>query len=250
MRLRTLYVLVGTIVFVASLILLAPAATLYGWFKPRSANFELAGLGGTLRDGSAAAVIVGGLPLIERLHWHLSLPELLLARLGADLDSGGGTLLAGHVSKGFNTLRARDLRIVSGARPLLAASGQPFAPVGGEVHLDLAQLKLLGGWPTDIAGTLRIQNLAWTLAKDPIVLGDYEATFTRDGNDIVAHVQTLGGALDATGEARAKADHSWELHLQLRPKADAPPLLPNLLRSLGEPDPQGYYHLRRQGKIE
>ncbi|WP_028079509.1 type II secretion system protein N [Solimonas soli] len=249
---RTPYVLVGTLVFLASVVLLAPAATLYGWLKPRlgDARFELSGVSGTLRDGSVAAVLVGGRPLVDKLHWRLSLGELLLARIGADFDSRGTFLLDGHVSKGFNTLRAHDLTLSAPAKPLLAAIGQPFAPLDGQARLELAQLKLLGGWPSDAAGTLRIEGLAWTLAKEPIVLGDYEATFSRDGNDIVALVHTLGGALEVNGDARAKADHSYELHLQLRPKADAPPLLPNLLRSLGAPDPQGYYHLRREGKVE
>jgi len=249
---RSLYVLVGTLVFLGSFVLLAPVAHLYGWIKPRlgDARVEMRGLSGTLRDGNVAAVLVNGQPLVDKLHWRLSLGELLLARLGADLDARGNLLLDGHVSKGFNTLRARDLRLSAPAKPLLAAFGQAFLPINGQASLELTQLKLLGGWPSDVAGTLRIQGLAWTLGKDPVVFGDYEATLSRDGNDILALVHTLGGALEVNGDARAKPDRSYELHLQLRPKPDAPPLLPNLLRSLGEPDPQGYYHLRRQGKVE
>ena len=248
---RSLYVLVGTLSFLVSLVLLAPVATLYGWLKPRLGNVvEFAGVDGTLRDGSVAMVLLRGQPLVDKLHWRLGLGELLLLRVGADLDSSGRLLLAGHVSKGFNTVRAHDLRVAGPLKPLLAAVGQPFAPIDGQAQIDIARLKLLGDWPSDVEGTLQIRGLAWTLAKDPLVLGDYEATFSRDGNDVVALVHTLGGALDVAGDARAKADRSYELHLQLRPKPDAPPLLPNLLRSLGTPDAQGYYHLRREGKLE
>ncbi|MGH8445810.1 MAG: type II secretion system protein N [Solimonas sp.] len=249
MRKRTLYALVGALTFLVSLVLLTPVASVYGWIKPKlGANFELAGVDGSLREGSAAAVVVGGRPLVERLHWKLSLAELLLLRVGADLDSSGSLLLSGHVSKGFNTVRASDLRVASGLKPLLAAFGQPFAPLDGQANLELTHLKLLGNWPVDADGTLRVQGLAWTLAKEPIVLGDYEATISREGSDIVALVHTLRGALEVNGDARTHQDRSYEMHLQLRPKADAPPLVQNLLRSLGEPDPQGYYHLRKQGK--
>ncbi|NGY06305.1 type II secretion system protein N [Solimonas terrae] len=250
MRMRTLYVLAGTLTFVFSLLLLAPAATVYGWIKPRLGDtVTLAGVDGNLRDGSAAAVMVGGRPLVEKLHWKLGLGELLLARLGVDFESSGATLMAGHLSKGFGVVRARDLRIASNLKALLGAFGQPFAPLDGQASLELSRLKMLGNWPTDAEGSLRIQGLAWTLARDPVVLGDYQADIKPDGNDIIALVHTLGGSLDVNGDARAKPDRSYELHLQLRPRGDAPPLVMNLLRSLGSPDPQGYYHLRREGKL-
>ncbi|WP_028006702.1 type II secretion system protein N [Solimonas flava] len=250
MKRRTLYALVGALTFLVSLVLLAPAATLYGWLKPGLGDkVALAGVDGTLRDGSAAVVLVSGRPLAEQLHWRLRLSDLLLGRLGAELDSRGGVLISGHISKGYNSVRAADLRIGAGLKPLLSAFGQPFAPIDGQASLDLPTLKLLDNWPVDANGTLRVQGLAWTLAKEPIVLGDYEATISRDGSDMVALVHTLAGSLEVAGDARAKADRSYELHLQLRPKADAPPLVQNLLRSLGNPDPQGYYHLRRQGKL-
>lgn len=250
MRTRSLYVLVGTLSFVISLVLLAPAATVYGWLQPKLGDaVTLAGVEGSLRDGKAAAVLVRGQPLTDKLHWKLSLGELLLARIGLDLESSGSTLMTGHVSKGFGVIRGTDLRIASGLKALMTAFGQPFAPVDGQASLELTRLKMSGNWPSDAEGTLRIQGLAWTLARDPVVLGDYEADIKPDGSDLLALVHTVGGALDVNGDARAKLDHSYELHLQLRPKADAPPLVINLLRSLGSPDPQGYYHLRREGKL-
>lgn len=251
MKRRTLYVLVGTLTFVVSLLLQAPAATLYGWLRPRlGGTFELAGVDGSVRDGGAAAVLAGGRPLLEKLHWKLALAELLIGRVGVDLDSSGATLVQGHLSKGFGSLRAHDLRLAASLKTLMAAAGQPFAPLDGQASLELSRLQLLGDWPREAEGTLRVQGLAWTLAREPVVLGDYQADIARDGDDLVALVHTLGGALEVNGDGRAKADRSWELHLQMRPKADAPPMVLNLLRSLGNPDPQGYYHLRRQGRLE
>lgn len=249
---RKYYVIAAVVTFVVGLILLAPAAVLYGWIKPKLAQttVELAGVEGSLREGSVAAVLVGGRPLVDKLHWHLSLAELLIGRIGLDLDSSGATVLDGHISKGFASLRAHDLRIATGLKPLLAASGQAFAPLDGQASLELTRLKLRGNWPSDAEGSLHIQNLAWTLARDPVALGDYQADFKPDGNDIVALVHTLAGALDVNGDARVKPDHSYELHLQLRPKPGAPPLIVNMLSSLGQPDPQGYYHLRREGKLQ
>lgn len=248
---RRLTVIAGVLSFIAGLVLLAPAATLCGWLAPRlGARLTLAGVEGTVREGQVAAVLVDGRPLVDKLHWTLSPGELLLGRVGVDLASNGATVLDGHVSKSFGVLRARDLRMAANLKALLAAAGQPFAPVDGQASLELARFKLLGNWPTDAEGTLRIQGLAWTLARDPVLLGDYQADIHPDGNDIVALIHTLGGSLDVNGDARAKSDHSYELHLQMQPKAGAPPLVVNLLHSLGNPDPQGYYHLRREGKLQ
>src|SRR3546814_17415733 len=100
MRMRTLYVLAGTLTFLVSLVLSAPAATVYGWLQPKLGDaVTLAGVEGSLREGHAAAVMVRGQPLTEKLHWKLSLSELLLARVGLDLETSGNTLMTGHVSQ-------------------------------------------------------------------------------------------------------------------------------------------------------
>lgn len=233
--------------FVVSLVLGAPAAVLYGWLQPKLGTVELVGIDGSLHEGRAAALQIDARPIIEQLHWRLRLSDLLLARLGADLDSRGPLRLHGHLSRSIASLHARDLHLSGGLRAALAAAGQPFAPLDGELELTLERLKLRGNWPVDAEGKLHIEKLAWTLARDPLLLGSYEAIITPDGDDLVATISTLAGALEVNGDARAKADRSYALHLQLRPRKGAPPMLLNLLNSIGAPDPQGFYHLRREG---
>lgn len=234
--------------FVLSLFFNAPAAVLYGWLQPRLGTLELVGVDGHLREGQVAAVQLNGRPLIEQLHWKLRLSDLLLARLGVDLDARGSTLLSGHVSRSFGSLRARELRVAGGLKTVLAAVNQPFAPLDGELGLALEQLILRQNWPRHAQGTVRVDKLSWTLARDPLVLGSYQAVIAPDGDDVVATISTLGGALEVSGKARARPDRHYELHLQMRPRGNAPPMLLNLLNSLGAPDPQGYYHLRKEGQ--
>lgn len=239
--------------FLLSLIALAPVATLFGWFNPPlgppSGNFQVAGLEGTLYEGRVTAVTAAGRPLLERLHWKLSLRDLLLARLGVDLDASGVTLIDGHVSRGFSTLRADQLRVAGSLQTVLIAAGQAYLPLDGSAQLQLDELKLRGDWPDAARGTLRIDKLAWSLSRDPLVLGSYEATFGPDGETLRAEVKTLSGPLEVSGSGSARPDRSYELHLLLRPSAGAPPMIVNLLQSLGAPDAQGYYHLRREGKL-
>src|SRR3546814_19808568 len=86
----------------------------------------------------------------------------------------------------------------------MSVFGQPFAPIDGQANLELTRFKMIGDWPSDIEGSLRIQGLAWTLARDPVVLGDYQADIKPDGNDLLALVHTIGGSLDVNGDARAQ----------------------------------------------
>src|SRR3546814_16202040 len=83
--------------------------------------------------------------------------------------------MTGHVSKGFGVIRGSDLRIASSLKALMSVFGQPFAPIDGQANLELTRFKMIGDWPSDIEGSLRIQGLAWTLASEPVVLGDYQA---------------------------------------------------------------------------
>lgn len=246
---RSHLILVALAGFVLSLVLFAPAATLAGWLQPRLGSIELVGVDGTLREGRVAAIRKDGRTLIDALRWRWRLSDLLLGRFGADLSADGSVLLDGRVSRSFGSLRAQDLRLSGTLAPLLAAANQPFAPLDGQLALDLTRLRLQDRWPVDAEGVIRIDRLAWTLARTPLLLGSYEATLAPDGADLVATVRTLAGALEVNGDARAKPDRSYELHLQLKPRSNAPPMLQNLLNSLGAPDPQGFYHLRREGRL-
>lgn len=245
---KRIYLTAAALSFGISLLLGTPAALLSAWLKPRLGSVELVGVDGSLYQGQLAALRLGGNNLLERLHWRLRLSDLLLARVGADLTASGGNLLEGHVSRSLTALRGRDLRLGGTLKPWLAAFGQPYAPLDAQLSADLPQLRLEGNWPRDVEGQLQVQNLVWTLARDPVVLGSFQADLSRDGDDVVALIHTLGGPLEVNGDARARPDRNYELHLQFKPKADAPPLLQTFLNSLGQPDAQGYYRLHRSGR--
>src|SRR3546814_17477937 len=104
--------------------------------------------------------MVRGQPLTEKLHWKLSLSELLLARVGLDLETSGNTLMTGHVSKGFGVLRGSDLSIAISLKALMSVFGQPFARIDGQVNPEQSRFKMLGEWPSDIEGSLRIPGMA------------------------------------------------------------------------------------------
>ena len=52
-----------------------------------------------------------------------------------------------------------------------------------------------------------------------------------------------------TGSVTLSREHAYDLHVQVRPRAEAQPALQSLVRSLGTPDPQGWYQLRKSGNL-
>jgi hypothetical protein len=243
---------IGLVVFAITLLLRAPAATVYGWLagEAQASPVGINGLSGTLSSGRFAGLSVQNQVLLQDLEWKLQPLWLLLGRLAVDLQSTQGTLIEGQAQlRPLAGVVLHDFRFNGGLKPLLAAAGQGFLPVDARLGLNLQQLRIKGGLPVSAEGTLLLQGLAWKLGRDPIVLGDYEAVLSNEGQNIAVAIKSVAGALDLSGDAHLNRDRTYDLHLQMRAKADAPPMITNMLPSLGQPDTQGLYHLRRQGAL-
>lgn len=244
--------LIAALVFFYTLITHAPAATLYAWFTPKGAVpvVQLYGLQGTLASGSVSGISIKGRPAVQDLRWNLRPLWLLLGRADFHVE-GGGTALT--IDGGLSLLltggiNLHDMEVSGLLKPLLTAIGQPYLPVDGRAQLQVETLKLRKGLPTAAEGVLNLQGLAWTLARDPLLLGDFQAVVSPQAQGTGAVVTTVGGPMDVSGEGQLSLDQSYDLHLQLKAKAGANPMILNLLHSLGQPDVQGYYHLRRSGQ--
>ncbi|HKY91800.1 MAG TPA: type II secretion system protein N, partial [Nevskiaceae bacterium] len=250
---RRSLLLLGLAVFLITALLRAPVATVHAYLAPRLGEgaVQPAGLSGTLSEGRMAQLAWSGRPLVRDLGWQLSPWWLLLGRASFSLDGGSeGMVVNGgvHVVPS-GSISLSDFRVAGPLKPILAAMGQPFVPVDGTLGSDLKSLKLRKQWPVHADGTLIARGLVWKLGKEPVPLGDYEAVLEDVTGGVKATIRTVSGVLEVSGDAMVSDDRSWELNLRMRPKPDAPPILPNLVRSIGQPDPQGFYHLRRKGQV-
>jgi general secretion pathway protein N len=241
----------AALAFLATLVLHAPAPLLYHWAtagKPLA--LDLQGIEGTLMHGKVRAIGINHRPLISDLGWTLHPAWLGLLRLTADLEAGGDNVIRVRVSRApFGRLRLSDLNAAASVRSLLAASGQPALPVEGQIKLDFSSLQLDKGAPVRAQGTAELSGLAWTLAREPLVLGDFSANVETEADGIVARLVSGTGPLELSGEARLSEDRKYDVHLQMRPRANASAQLQTLVKSIGNPDLQGFYHLRRNGTL-
>ena len=249
---RRQYIIIAALVFTASLIVQAPAATLYGWFKPKSASaVEVLGLQGSIGDGHAASLIIDNRPVLSNLHWTLQAWRLLLGQLSFHLESSGDSAMDGRVAlTPLGSVHVDKLRANAGAKALLTAIGQPFLPLDGQASLQLNALRLHGKPIMSADGRVEVHGLAWTLAQEPIELGDFAAIITTENDVIVAKLQPLSGPLDISGSARLSPDQRYDAQIQLRPKPGAPALLNSMLSSIGPADAQGWHHIHQQGQLQ
>lgn len=242
----------GLCAFFITLMLHAPAAVMYGWSggtADGSSPLRIYGMEGTVSQGRFAALTLNQRPLLGETHWHLKPAWLLLLRATADVETRGDTALHVRVSRAvFGKWQLSDLEGSTPAAALLGFVGLPGWPLTGQAQLALPALQFDGNTPSTATGTIEVQNLAWTQTRELLMLGDFTATFSTDDRGILATLASGPGALELSGEARLDREQNYDLHLQLRPRPEATPPLRTLVQSLGQPDLQGWYHLRRQGR--
>jgi general secretion pathway protein N len=243
-------ILLCALVFFYTLITRAPLAVIYGHFKPEPSDVELVGIDGTLRDGNASGLVVHNHTAVRDLHWTLRPWLLLLGRAGFHIEgTGEGVVLDGMVAQTlFGNTQIDDFRASGSVKPLLAAF-QMFLPIDGMLGIDAQKLVLHKGLPITAQGHIELSGLSWKLGREPMALGDFVADVAPSDDGLAAVVKTVRGPLDASGDAHLLADSSYEMHLQIKAKPDAPQPLINMLASLGAPDTQGYYHIARKGQL-
>ncbi|MBI2383439.1 MAG: type II secretion system protein N [Gammaproteobacteria bacterium] len=250
---RRHWAILALAVFLGTAIAHAPVAYLHAWLRPAQPQSQVQpyGLHGTLAHGRIAALTVKGRAVAQNLEWELLPSHLALLRLGVRLKGEGeGTLVEGVLSWSLGGgLRVQDMQAVTAIGNLMAAAGVAYVPIEARARLQVRSLKLDGGRPVAAAGTLDVAGLAWTLARDPVALGDFRAEVETKGSDIVAQLSSPSGPLELSGDAKLAADGNYELHMQFKARPSAEAQVQELIRAVGQPDTRGYYHIRRSGKL-
>jgi general secretion pathway protein N len=245
--------ILGIVTFLCGLIFYAPAASFYRWTTPQGSNPVVTyyGIQGTLAQGEAAAIEIRGHTILSNLHWTLKPLWLLLAQRAFEITGGGEQAALNGIIRlgptGATTLSG--LHASLSLKSLLAAAGQAFVPMDGQVELDLHSLKLKDNLIKSADGLAQLHNLAWTLAKEPLILGDFEARSTTEGETVTISIKSVSGPLDVSGDIKLTADQNYQANLQFRAKPRAEPVLRNLVSSAGQPDAQGWTHYRAQGRL-
>jgi general secretion pathway protein N len=246
MKLRMLVVL-GVVAFLVFALVTLPARFVLSRFA--SAGVQASGVSGTIWNGAAQVLTVGGVR-IGSVTWSLRALPLLTGRASADvnvkrvdgfLETQASGWLSGRIA--FDAL--------TGSLPLSALP--PNVIRGGwtgTLNLKLPALVLEDGWPIEAAGVVEVIDLTGP-ANKPANMGSYRVTFAEDDaseeNVLRGALVDLGGPLEISGTIDLQAaERGYRIQGLIKPRPDAPREVVNQLQFLGAPDEQG----RRQFGLE
>ena len=242
-------VVLGVLIFSASLIALAPAAVAYRWLAPET--IRLTGISGTLWNGEARLGSVDRLGF-QNFEWNLKPSRLLLGRVAADvsLQLGEG-FIEGGLAAGLsgNSYRLDGLRgscSLSNFQDML-----PLPGVGGILNLDLKRLVVEDGIPSEAEGSVRLGRLTLAMAGSD-VLGDYQLTFEESlpEEGIAGRIRDLGtGPFEVAGSLRIAGDGNFSIQGTIKARPAAAAHLQGMLEYLGPESADGTRPFQLSGSL-
>jgi len=244
------YTLIGLVAFAIGLVVFLPARVAAGWIE-QMAPVSMGGVTGTLFAGHAAyASGPGG--AVEDLDWTLHPLTLLLGRISADIevasDLGGFSALASRSL--FGTTRLQNMTGRASAGWLAKLGGYTFLPIAGDIGIDISdaafddQLQF-----SALAGQIRMANTRWQLFNPPVELGRFTTALDHNDNGIRVAVVDSEGPLAIDGQVQLAADRRYQLDVRLRARAGADARLEQMLGQVAQPDAEGWYRIREQGRL-
>jgi general secretion pathway protein N len=241
-------VALGIGAFIVFALVTLPASVVLSRIDSPAVSFS--GISGTLWNGRAQALRVGGLHA-GSVEWDLHVLPLFTGSLSTDVKI---TRTDGF-AQGEVTAAPSGRLILDGFTASLPVSALPANIAqggwGGTLNLKLSRLVLEEGWPLQADGTIEALDLVGP-ANRPAEIGSYKIAFT--GADASAGVLTgalndLGGPLQVTGTVELKPDRSYLVKGLIAPRPNAPASIANALQYLPPPDAQGRREFSFEGSM-
>ena len=227
------------VVFIGSVLVNTPAGLLVRPLAQQHVYLE--GVSGSVWRGKAqnmSARANGEVITWGQVEWQLSPLSLLsLSPVVAFSTELGSQWMQAKIT--VNSLESIELSNVQGRIP--AAIVRLFAPlsVDGAFEFNFPSLK----WSQSrgvlaLDGALRWVDAVWQTHTDRVRLGTYELALTSEGQDITGSVTTVQGAVQASGDLRAKAQN-YEVDLLIEPSGPAEQRLRENLSLIAQPEGSG-----------
>ncbi len=240
-------ILLGLLAFVATVVWKFPAEGVLPHVN--TAPVRLAGVQGTVWNGSAASVIAPepALP-VSNVTWKVQPATLLSGSAGATIHfevlggKGEGLLkrnLAGSVFVTDGNFRVPASRLEQ-FLPL------PVAEFGGIVQAYVDEMELENNLLKRTVGRLTWSNAE---VKNTVNLGEVLFDIVPQAEDHIGTLSNTNGQLDLSGEVLLDQAGNYRADIQIKPTAETPAQVNGLLGVLGSPASDGSYRIRNNGNI-
>lgn len=228
----------GVLAYLVFALVTLPAGVVIPRVQP--SGVTIAGLDGTVWNGSAQVLQVGGVH-IGSIKWKLHVVPLLTLRAAVDIDV---KRTDGFVRAAVS-VNARQVQLTDAVVSLpIQALPPQVAPGGwsGSINARLATLTFIDGWPVSANGTVDVVQLTGP-ARRPAQLGSFQLKFpveTPAANTLAGSINDTEGPLKIAGKIQLKStDRSYLVDGLVATKPEAGPELTRAMEFLGPPDAQG-----------
>ena len=219
-----------------------PASAGFSLLAPEGVSgFELSG---NVWKGQAQLIETGGIR-IRQFNWTLNPLRLLTGsvsgKFSAKLDDG---FAEGSLSSSFTgAITVTDFQAATNLRtlrPLISIPGTQ-----GQVSLRIQALELVDEWPRKLIGSAEVGGLASSMITggQSITLGSFELSFDEnsvgDNGSFTGQLRDTGGPLELTGTVVLNPPGNYQLNARIKSRPDAPNVLANSLRVMGNPTADG-----------
>jgi general secretion pathway protein N len=240
--------LAGAAAYLLFLLMTVPADRVVRLMTHDIAGLDLQAVSGTLLSGQAQRVMIHGLS-VGPLAWSLRPLALLTGRLEYRLDAQDpdfrGTGVVGIGPGG--QIYLRDVHAAVQPDPLINHFSPLPVKTSGDVTLRLESLKLVDGFPGELAG-----RVDWSGARivEPatLALGQVEATLQNESNGLVCRINGRGET-PVSGDVALTRQGDYRLNLLLEPAAAVSADVIDALKAFGQARPGGAYLITASGHL-
>lgn len=248
-------VLIAALFLVAYLgfLLVTLPATLVVRHLPLPPNLvQLEGVSGTLWSGQIARLQYASKSLTQ-LRWELDGWSLLRLAPEVSVRFGDRAGLNGQGVIGWNGAAfGRDITLNAPAPWLLARvpTRLPFPlTAAGQLQLKVDQFAQGKPWCEELYGNLNWYGAEADTPAGKLLLGDPELKLTCLDSRLVAELKQGSEAVQVQGKLELQANRQYLFQGTLKPGPELPDQMKQGLPFLGQPDGQGRFPLRYQGRI-
>lgn len=233
MRQRTLFILVGGVVFLGVGIATLPASLVTSRLPP---EVKLEGVSGSVWSGGADSVSWRGAAL-GSASWTAEPLALLTGHLNYHLELArtDGFVRGLLSASAGGTLSGEDVELELPMQALGNGGNGWAGTLAGTVH----SIRLEHGWPVALAAALKISKLKPPGAN--VAVGSYAIDFDQPttNGQLTGRVRDTESPLLVRAQLVIKPDRTFSLEGDVTPRPGAPPEVTQAVAFLGAPDAVG-----------
>jgi len=245
-------IITAVISYIVFLLILLPAAQIFPFLKIPASTASFSGISGSIWSGRIDRVRLQK-QNIHAVQWDVKPLSLLTGTLSADILSSyqnidASTLL--DYSLFSKKLSLSDLRSEFSASQLQKLLELPFAELTGSIHMDMNSIVLQQNKLSQVNGQI-IWNDAKVKISKPIALGILNVDVsTPKSGELSAILSNRQGALSIQGKLKLMANSRYTLDVRLKPRANAPSELTDLLRLIAPKKIKSEHVIQRSGRLK